>query len=60
MPEVDRIIMLENGSFAEIGTFSELKALNGIFTSFIKTFSENQNQDNESKKITVSFNFLVN
>ena len=48
MPEVDRIIMLENGTFVEIGTYDELKNLNGTFTSFIKTYLESQYKNAES------------
>jgi ABC-type multidrug transport system fused ATPase/permease subunit len=49
LPEVNRIIMLENGTFVETGTFDELKNLNGPFTAFIKTFLESQSKNGESK-----------
>ena len=40
--------MLENGTFVEIGTYDELKNLNGTFTSFIKTYLESQYKNAES------------
>ena len=39
--------MLNNGSMVEIGTYEELKNLNGQFTQFIKTYLENQEKNSE-------------
>ena len=38
LPEVDRIIMLENGTFVEIGTYDELKKR--FLDLFLKTLSK--------------------
>jgi hypothetical protein len=49
LPEVDRIIMIENGNIVEMGTYDELRNLNGFFSSFIKSFLDNQYQTKDSK-----------
>jgi ABC-type multidrug transport system fused ATPase/permease subunit len=48
LPEVDKIIMLDNGNIVEIGDYDDLKNSNGKFSSFIKSYIENQEKTNES------------
>lgn len=48
LPEVDRILMIENGTIVECGTYDNLKNLNGKFASFIKTYLENHEQTKEN------------
>ena len=52
--------MLNNGSIVEVGTYEELKRLNGQFTHFIKTYLENQEQsaDRMNNIIYRTKNFL--
>jgi hypothetical protein len=45
--------MLNNGSMVEIGTYEELKNLNGQFTQFIKTYLENQEKNSERMFINI-------
>ena len=47
--------MLENGCIVETGTYNELKNLNGMFTSFIKAYIENQEKAVDS----INFFFLI-
>ena len=44
--------MFENGAIVEIGAYEALKNSNGLFTSFIKSYFENQSNDSSSKKNT--------
>ena len=50
LPQVDGIIMLENGTVSESGSFEELKNKNGSFAKFIRLYLEN----NEANKETIS------
>ena len=51
LPQVDQIIMLDNGTISEMGTYDELKDKDGPFAEFIKLFLANneQNKENYSK-----------
>ena len=46
--------MLENGAIVEMGTYEELKGLNGAFALFIKAYLENQEKTVESKLVEIS------
>jgi ABC-type multidrug transport system fused ATPase/permease subunit len=48
LPQVDQIIMLENGTISEVGNFDELKNKNGPFADFIKLFLQNKEQSKET------------
>ena len=50
LPQVDQIIMLENATITEMGTYNELKVKDGSFAEFIKIYLANnqQNKDNMS------------
>lgn len=50
LPQVDSIIMLENGSVAESGSFEELKGKNGSFAKFIRNYLENNEANKENIK----------
>ena len=50
LPQVDQIVMIENGTISETGTFDELKDQDGAFAKFIKLYLEN----NEANKETMS------
>jgi hypothetical protein len=50
LPQVDSIIMLENGSVTETGTFEELKSRNGSFAKFIHSYLENNEANKENIK----------
>ncbi len=61
LPEVDRIIMIDNGNIVEMGTYDELRNLNGFFSSFIKSFLDNQDQTKDSKNgLYFVINFVLN
>ena len=40
LPQVDKIIMIENGALIETGTYEKLLSQNGIFTEFMRGFLE--------------------
>lgn len=50
LPQCDGIIMLENGTVSESGTFEELKNKNGSFARFIKLYLENNEANKENIK----------
>jgi ABC-type multidrug transport system fused ATPase/permease subunit len=50
------MVMIENGSISEIGTFDELKNKNGPFAEFIKLFLLNNEQNKETIKTMNSIN----
>jgi ATP-binding cassette subfamily C (CFTR/MRP) protein 1 len=37
LPQMDTVIMLENGEIVESGSYDELKSKNGFFVEFIKS-----------------------
>jgi ATP-binding cassette subfamily C (CFTR/MRP) protein 1 len=41
LPQMDEIILLENGSIVEVGSFEELKKQNGEFVAFLNKYAEN-------------------
>jgi ATP-binding cassette subfamily C (CFTR/MRP) protein 1 len=45
LPQVDQIIMLENGTICEIGAYEELKDKDGPFAEFIKIFLSNNKEN---------------
>ena len=47
LPQVDEIIMIENGVIIEKGTYDQLKNQDGKFTEFIKTFLETSEANQE-------------
>ena len=51
LPQVDQIIMIDDRTIAEIGTYDELKNKDGLFADFIKLFlsSNEANKENLSK-----------
>lgn len=66
LPQFDEIIMLENGSIAEMGTFEELKQKQGIFNDFVKNHLNTEaSKEQESNFFCVALflsivNFLEN
>lgn len=57
LPQVDRILMMENGEIVESGTYKELiKNPNGSFSVFIKKYIESNetNKDNIKKNVSDS------
>jgi ABC-type bacteriocin/lantibiotic exporter with double-glycine peptidase domain len=44
LPQVDEIIMLENGMVAEMGTYDELKTRGGVFADFIRLCLVDENK----------------
>ena len=55
LPQVDEIIMIENGFIIETGTYDQLKNQNGKFTEFMKAFLDSNEANQEFiKNITDS------
>jgi len=51
LPQVDFIIILQNGTIFESGTYNELLKKDGNFASFVATYlNEHQNDDLDSKE----------
>ena len=42
LPEVDRVVVIENGRIVEQGTYEEVMALGGITTSFVNAYQMDQ------------------
>lgn len=40
MPQVDQIIVLQNGAISEIGTYHELLKKEGDFANFLQTYTK--------------------
>ena len=53
-PEVDTIIVLREGRIAEAGTFSELSARNGIFSSFLSVLADETSQSRIDDRVAFS------
>jgi ABC-type multidrug transport system fused ATPase/permease subunit len=52
LPQVDEIIMLENGAVVEMGSYDALKNKpDGIFAAFIKTYLTNVASDEDDDTI---------
>ena len=51
LPQVEQIIMIDNGAIVETGTYDELRNKDGQFADFIKLFlsSNEANKENISK-----------
>ena len=47
LPQVDEIIMIDNGSIVEKGAYIELKDKNGYFTEFMKSYLESNEANQE-------------
>lgn len=49
LPQVDEVLMLDEGVIKEAGPYSELKQKNGLFSDFIKNFlaTNEANKDND-------------
>ncbi|KAL9964378.1 hypothetical protein ACROYT_G028009 [Oculina patagonica] len=48
LPQVDQIIVLQDGRISEVGTYTELLQNEGAFSEFLKTFGSEQNpEENE-------------
>ncbi len=47
LPQVDEIIMIDNGNIVENGTYNDLKDKNGIFTEFMKAYLESNESNQE-------------
>ncbi|CAF0716997.1 unnamed protein product [Brachionus calyciflorus] len=58
LPQVDQIIMLENATITEMGTYEELKNKNGSFAEFIRIYLANnqQNKNNIKKQEELDMN----
>ncbi|EPQ29164.1 uncharacterized protein PFL1_03451 [Pseudozyma flocculosa PF-1] len=50
LPEVDRIITLEDGRIAEMGSYQQLSTAHGPFHRLIEEFGGEQEKDDEEKK----------
>ena len=58
LPQVDEIVMIENGTISETGTFDELKDQDGAFAKFIKLYLENNEANKETMSI-IAFKFIL-
>lgn len=47
LPQVDEIIMLENGRIVEMGTYDELMQLNGLFYNFVGNYNDESSIDDD-------------
>ena len=63
LPLVDHIIVMDNGTISESGTYDELMTHNGSFAQFLLQYLTNEPSedmdDPESMIIVVSFNHLT-
>ena len=60
LPQVDEIIMIENGFIIETGTYVELKNQNGKFTEFMKAFLNSKDANQEYiKNIEIDESILL-
>lgn len=61
LPQVDQIIMLDNGTIAEMGAYDELREKDGVFAEFIRIYLENSeiNRRNMGKNQSHSQIFLI-
>ena len=53
LPQVDSIVMVDNGEIQEAGKYDELKAKNGPFAEFIKNYQT-------SKFLRIFILYIVN
>jgi ABC-type multidrug transport system fused ATPase/permease subunit len=51
LPEVDEIIMLDNGDILEMGSYAELVKNNGHFAKFIENYFTSSNQEEEVEEV---------
>lgn len=51
LPQVDEIILLENGSIVEMGSYEDLISSKGPFTDYLQKYS----QQNIDQKVFVKF-----
>ncbi len=51
LPQVDEIILLENGQIVEKGTYEQLKNKNGAFTDFIRLYLQSQDFNKNNQQI---------
>ena len=64
LPEVDHIIMLDNGFIVESGSFEELTTKEGVFSKFVNNYfttndDESESEDDEKKEITDRYNLSI-
>ena len=54
MPQVDEIILLENGSIVEMGSYDDLIASKGPFSDYLQKYSQQQiDEENIDQKMFV-------
>ena len=53
LPQVDQILMIENGTICQNGTYDELKDKDGPFANFIKLYLMNNEANKESLGISI-------
>jgi ABC-type multidrug transport system fused ATPase/permease subunit len=57
LPQVDEIIMIDNGEIVQIGTYDNLKNENtGYFSDFIKNYLNKANSNSENETIEIDLN----
>ncbi len=58
LPEVNKIIMLDNGAILEMGSYDQLVENNSHFAKFIKNYvqSSNQEEEYEAKPVETTSN----
>ena len=60
LPQVDEIIMIENGEIVQTGTYEQLKNDEGIFADFISNYlSKAQVEVQLNSKLNINFYFLI-
>ncbi|XP_044166542.1 ATP-binding cassette sub-family C member 3-like [Acropora millepora] len=47
LPQVDQIIVMQNGRISEVGTYNELLENEGAFSEFLKTFAADQHVEDD-------------
>ncbi|XP_048588131.1 multidrug resistance-associated protein 1 [Nematostella vectensis] len=52
LPQVDQIVVLQNGRISEIGTYAELQANQGAFAEFLKMYAA-EHKDKEEEPIMI-------
>ena len=49
LPQVDEIIMMDNGTIKEMGTYNKLIEKDGMFSNFVKSYFATKKEEEEEE-----------